>query len=162
MFRPSVTIPDVIRFMLPEDLTDKDVPRVPVVTRAGCTHLLFNPPALPLYQLELTIDGQYERHLVRGAANLCPMPSVGQMCWLVINGDKQRFFGRVVKVAEYQETRVILLVEHLRSPAIVSVAVPYEFYLGIDKTQTLWSRVMQWAFQQPGRLPDSNHPVPGM
>ena len=166
MFRPSINLPEVIRHHLPEDLTNDQVPRVPVASRSGFPHLLFDPTSLSAFKYELTCQGEYKRDLIHGSIKYSRMPPVGEFCWLLINKDAQRFLGRITRVAQFQETRVIVVVEHVRSPAIVSVVVPYEFYCGAtEETEGLWDRVVRWAYQRPReikRLPDSNRPISGM
>ena len=66
------------------------------------------------------------------------MPAVGNYCRLVFP-NQRRFMARVSRVVEYQETRVILWVEHTYSPAGITVAVPYPFYEG---TQWWYLRLM--------------------
>ncbi|KAL7278571.1 hypothetical protein ACG7TL_007570 [Trametes sanguinea] len=49
------------------------------------------------------------------------IPRVGSFCQLVLP-DNRRFTGRITRVLEYQQTRIILRVEHPYSPAIVTLA----------------------------------------
>ena len=169
MFRPSVALPDTIRCHLPEGLTNEQVPRVPVAVQRGCPHLLFNPASIPIFRQELVANGQYRRHLIHGSTNRSLMPPVGEYCWLVLDRQAQRFLGRVTRVAQFQESRVIVLVEHVQSPAIVSITIPYEFYLGkVEQSQQTESpliQFMRWLLRESGeisRVPDNNEPVPGV
>ncbi|KAL7280537.1 hypothetical protein ACG7TL_005472 [Trametes sanguinea] len=55
--------------------------------------------------------------------------------------DNRRFTGRITRVLEYQQTCIILRVEHPYSPAIVTLAVPYPFYEG---TRWWYIRLRWW------------------
>ena len=93
------------------------------------------------------------------------IPSPTKLCQLVIRTRQElsehRFIGRFLKVAEYQETRVIVLIQHIQSPAIVSVAVAYEDFEGDTASwwgQVIWSIVNRIGFW---RKPDSEDYLPG-
>ena len=162
MFRPSITLPESIRESFAGELENQHVSRIPVAVRSHCPHLLFNPPHLPVYQVRITRDGLYNPQLLSGSEQYHHMPGPGGLCWLIFEDPQQRFLGYVIRVAEYQESRLILLVGHVRSPAIVSVAVPYEYYDGVDESQSLWTKLVSWLCKQPARYPDHERPIQGM
>ena len=162
MFRPSITIPEPIQSQFDGELEHQNVARIPVAIRPECPHLFYNTSLAPVFQTHLTADGLYQRRLVGGQARYDNVPGPGGLCWLIFPDSDQRFFGKVQGVAEYQETRLILLVAHVASPATVSLAVPYEWYDGVDESRTRWATFVSWLCQKPARLPDDSHrPIRG-
>ena len=74
------------------------------------------------------------------------------------------FSGRILRVAEYQMNHIIVLIQHIWSPAILSLAIPYEYFAGDEETLWRWlvGRVMRkvtWLCQHDstdylsGKLP---------
>ena len=162
MYRPSTSLPESIRAMLRQSFDLGSVPRVPVCTQSFSHHLIYDTsrPSSPPTAHTSSTSLEKDDH-VPDRTHYSPMPDIGHECWLVLHYD-HRFLGRVLRVAQYQQTQVLLLVEHVRSPAILSVAVPYEHWQGRDKTRSLRRLLSPLRLKQRSRkLPDSGHALPG-
>ena len=163
MNRPSTSLPEPIRAVLRKSLDLRTVPRVPVYIHSSSHHLLFDttrlshhhyhPPSPSVNQEDVLVAPEATRFSL--------MPEVGKECWLVLHHG-HRFLGKVVKVAQYQATQVLLLVAHIRSPAILSIAVPYEFWQGKDRTWSLWGLLAPfWLHKHVRKVLDNGHALPG-
>ncbi|KAI0640366.1 hypothetical protein C8Q79DRAFT_930654 [Trametes meyenii] len=149
MVGTSYDLPPTVRCTIPQDLPDEQLRRCPVRLNGQDQHILFWPEGLFPHQSRLVavgedVEAQDEWVDVSPVASrvqrLGFMPAVGNYCRLVFP-NQRRFMARVSRVIEYQETRIILWVEHTYSPAGITVAVPYPFYEG---TQWWYLRLMRF------------------
>ena len=135
-------------------LSIEDVICCPIIIRQNSHHLHFHVSRIRASELH--------------PFNAIPPPNTS--CWLILPDKLEfgrivtrgaRFLGRVLRVAEYQETRVIVLVQHIQSPAILSLAVPYEYFGG--DTSSWWGQVV-WGVMSRVKLlrrPDCEDYLPG-
>ncbi|KAL7280486.1 hypothetical protein ACG7TL_005418 [Trametes sanguinea] len=153
MLGVSLELPLTIRNTIPPSVLQGCLPRCPVETRGPDRHILFCPEALfPHRSRQVEVDEEgWEYTEPVGLSHIMEViPRVGSFCQLVLP-DNRRFTGRITRMLEYQQTRIILRVEHPYSPAIVTLAVPYPFYEG---TQWWYIRLRRWF----GYLtPDNNY-----
>ncbi|KAL7281596.1 hypothetical protein ACG7TL_004913 [Trametes sanguinea] len=153
MLGVSLELPLTIRNTIPPSVLQGCLPRCPVETRGPDRHILFCPEALFPHrspQVEVDEEGWEYIEPVGSSHMMEVIPRVGSFCQLVLP-DNRRFTGRITRVLEYQQTRIILRVEHPYSPAIVTLAVPYPFYEG---TRWWYIRLRRWF----GYLtPDNDH-----
>ena len=163
MNRPSTSLPEPIRAVLRKSFDLRTVPRVPVYIHSSSHHLLFDtaqllhhhrhPPSPSVNQKDALVAPE--------ATHFSLVPEVGKECWLVLHHG-HRFLGKIIKVAQYQATQVLLLVAHIRSPAILSMAVPYEFWQGKDRTRSLRGLLAPlWLQRRPRKVPDNGRALPG-
>ncbi|KAI0654533.1 hypothetical protein C8Q70DRAFT_1058307 [Cubamyces menziesii] len=140
----SFDLPVAVQHAIPRSVQADQIPRCPVVSYGLDYHVLFRPDGLFPHQLRPVALGE-EVGEQEVWVNVEPtgkevrprwfVPRVGSYCRLVLP-DQRRFTGRISRVVEYQQTRVILWVEHPHSPASITLAVPYPFFEG-----TRWWRV---------------------
>ncbi|KAI0356120.1 hypothetical protein OH77DRAFT_1423711 [Trametes cingulata] len=154
----SFKIPLNVRDTIPEQFSNQ-LRLCPVETHGWNQHVLFAPDGLFPHcsrtvvfedgagNIEewVAVDPVDETVRPRGI-----VPRLGSYCRLVFQ-DRRRFVGRISRVVEYQETRIVLWVEHTYSPASITLAVPYPFYEGT-----------QWWYIRLRRLlgylqPDNDH-----
>lgn len=143
MLGVSLELPLTIRNTIPPSVLQGCLPRCPVETRGPDRHILFCPEALFPHrsrQVEVDEEGWEYIEPVGSSHMMEVIPRVGSFCQLVLP-DNRRFTGRITRVLEYQQTRIILRVEHPYSPAIVTLAVPYPFYEG---TRWWYIRLRRW------------------
>lgn len=148
------TTSDELLLLASNNLTINDVICCPVTIQRNSHHLHFHVPRLRVP----------ETH------PFSAVPPCGTVCWLILPDKLEhgqtfirgaRFLGRILRVAEYQETRVIMLIQHIQSPAILSLAVPYEYFEG--DTSSWWGQVI-WSIVSRVRLlrgPDHEDYLPG-
>ena len=161
MNRTSFALPDRVAECLPDNTKLADIQRVPATIQKTSPHLVFDPSRLPTTTDLPYGDGRHVERCARGSPHMTTMPAPGSLCWIVIDKPKQRYLGRVKRVDEYQQTRVILLVEHIRSPATISIAVPYQYYEGKDESSTFWHWLISMIYWQPRQIPDHEQPARG-
>ncbi|KAI0653382.1 hypothetical protein C8Q70DRAFT_1059372 [Cubamyces menziesii] len=140
----SFNLPAAVQHAIPRSVQADQIPRCPVVSYGLDYHVLFRPDGLFPHRLRPVALGE-EVGEQEVWVNVEPtskevrprwfVPLVGNYCRLVLP-DQRRFTGRISRVVEYQQTRVILWVEHPHSPASITLAVPYPFFEG-----TRWWRV---------------------
>ncbi|KAI0659864.1 hypothetical protein C8Q70DRAFT_1053677 [Cubamyces menziesii] len=134
----SFDLPLAVQHAIPRDVQPDQIPCCPVVAYGLDHHVLFRPDGLLPHRLRPVALGEEvdERDVwvdVEPAnKEVRPrwfVPRVGSYCRLVLP-DQRRFTGRITRVVEYQQTRIVLWVEHPHSPASVTLAVPYAFFEG--------------------------------
>ena len=142
-------IPDQILSGLLSQLEANDIILCPVVTKQNSHHLHFS--TAPFHRQEMHA--------------FSPVPPPNCPCWLVfpngLNRNGQRFLGRIIRVAEYQQTRIIVLVQHIQSLGILSLTIPYEYFDG--DTSSWWGQ-MVWSVVSRIKLlrrPDSEDYLSG-
>ena len=145
----SFDLPLAVQHAIPRDVQPDQIPRCPVVAYGLDHHVLFRPDGLFPHRLRPVALGEEvdERDVwvdVEPAnKEVRPrwfVPRVGSYCRLVLP-DQRRFTGRITRVVEYQQTRIVLWVEHPHSPASVTLAVPYAFFEG---TRWWYIRLRSW------------------
>ncbi|TBU62390.1 hypothetical protein BD310DRAFT_904289 [Dichomitus squalens] len=152
--RQTLTIPDEMIPYLSDHLNLDNVIRCPVIVRKDSHHLHFHTP----------------RICVPETHPFGPIPPPDTPCWLILPSKLEpgwtlpkdvHFLGRVLRVAEYQESRVIVLVQHIQSPAILSLTVPYEYFVG--DTSSWWAQVVWNVVSRVKilRKPDNEDYLPG-
>ncbi|TBU51538.1 hypothetical protein BD310DRAFT_834110 [Dichomitus squalens] len=114
--RQTLTIPDKMIPYLSDHLNLDNIIRCPVIVRKDSHHLHFHTPRIRVP----------ETH------PFGPIPPPNTPCWLILPSK--------LEPAEYQESRVIVLVQHIQSPAILSLAVPYEYFVG--DMSSWWAQVV--------------------
>ncbi|KAJ8490081.1 hypothetical protein ONZ51_g2528 [Trametes cubensis] len=120
----SFDLPLAVQHAIPRNVQPDQIPRCPVVAYGLDHHVLFRPDGLFPHRLRPVALGE----------------EVDDYCRLVLP-DQRRFTGRITRVVEYQQTRIILWVEHPHSPASVTLAVPYAFFEG---TRWWYIRLRSW------------------
>ena len=160
MNRPSTSLPESMQVVLGDSLNLEAVPRVPVYIHPSSPHLLFDDRRL-LRQETCYAQGAREKNTHRTTAYYSPVPDIGSECRLVLD-KHHRFLGRVVRAAQFQKTRVVLIIAHLYAPAVISLAVPYQFWLGRDKTRSLQGVLAHLRLcKYPRKVHDNGEPLPG-
>ena len=145
----SFDLPAAVQHAIPRSVQADQIPRCPVVSYGLDYHVLFRPDGLFPHRLRPVALGE-EVGEQEVWVNVEPtgkevrprwfVPRVGSYCRLVLP-DQRRFTGRISRVVEYQQTRVILWVEHPHSPASITLAVPYPFFEG---TRWWYIRLRSW------------------
>ena len=153
------SLPERIRSMLPDTFNLALVPRIPVTTHPSWHHLVFDSTRMKDRPHNSGGERTDEQHVDTETLFSC-VPRRGELCWLVFPNPQQHFLGRVGRVAEYQETQVVLRIEHVRSPGILALAVPYQFWTGKGRTG-VWRLHFRFWRTQPRRKPDSGEALPG-
>ncbi|OSD00349.1 hypothetical protein PYCCODRAFT_1469474 [Trametes coccinea BRFM310] len=128
----SLELPLTIRNTIPPSVLQGCLLRCPMETRDPDQHILFCPEALfPHRSQQVEVDEEGWEYLEPvGSSHMMKVVShVGSFCQLVLP-DNRRFTRHIIRVLEYQQTHIILWVEHPYSPAIVTLAVSYPFYEG--------------------------------
>ncbi|KAI0669484.1 hypothetical protein C8Q78DRAFT_992607 [Trametes maxima] len=158
MVGTSYDLPPTVRSTIPQDLPNEQLRRCPVRLNSQDQHVFFWPEGLfPHHLRPVAVSEDVEAQdewidvapIGSRVQRMGFVPAVGNYCRLVFP-NQRRFMARVSRVVEYQETRIILWVEHTYSPVGITVAVPYPFYEG---TRWWYLRLMQFL----GRLrPDEN------
>lgn len=160
MVGTSYDLPLNVRCTIPQQIPDSQLRRCPVVSGGRNQHVLFSPDGLFPHRLrQVALDGaDHEEDAWVGVEPTSPkvqrmwfVPGVGSYCRLVLP-DQRRFMGRITRVVEYQQTRIILWVEHPYSPASITLAVPYSFYEG-TQWWYIWLRRL-FGYLQPD---ENNH-----
>lgn len=147
--RLAHNIPIGMRPHIPAQLRDEDIARCPVIIKRDHHHIL--------YDSHRTSASTHQPH------DLIPSPT--RYCWLLFPENMKpagkRFLGQVLRVAEYQESHVIVIVQHISSPALLSLKVPYEYFVGEE--QSLWCRLicaLAYRYKQ-WHKPNSGAYLPG-
>ncbi|TBU23863.1 hypothetical protein BD311DRAFT_673005, partial [Dichomitus squalens] len=118
-----------------------DIIRCPVIVRKDSHHLHFHTPRICVPEMH----------------PFGPIPPPDTLCWLILPSKLEL----VLQVTKYQESRVIVLVQHIQSPAILSLAVPYEYFVGdmsFWRVQVVWNVVSRVKIL---RKPDNEDYLPG-
>ncbi|TBU38422.1 hypothetical protein BD309DRAFT_874448 [Dichomitus squalens] len=135
--RQTLTIPDKMIPYLSDQLNLDNVIRCPMIVCKDSHHLHFHTPRICVPEMH----------------PFGPIPPSDTPCWLILLCK--------LEPAEYQESRVIVLVQHIQSPAILSLAVPYKYFVG--DTSSWWAQVVWNVVSRVKilRKPDNEDYLPG-
>ena len=155
-------LPAAMFAALPPHINDHNIIHCPVISNPNSHHILLDSLRY-LAAPSLSISNCHTiNHNEKTQSEL--VPSAGKLCWLIFPGGEhkhvQQFLGPVQKVAQYQATRVVVLIEHIHSPAILSLAIPYGYFKDIQTLQRQLS-AQHLGAKLVGQQPDSGSYLPG-
>ncbi|TBU28800.1 hypothetical protein BD311DRAFT_662655 [Dichomitus squalens] len=128
VLRKTLIIPDKMIPYLSDQLNLDDITCCPVIVHKDSHHLHFHTPQIRVP----------ETH------PFGPIPPPDTPYWLILLSKLEPGWTSVKDVhflvAEYQKSCVIVLIQHIQSLAIFSLAVPYEYFVG--DTSSWWAQVV--------------------
>ncbi|TBU37088.1 hypothetical protein BD309DRAFT_877127 [Dichomitus squalens] len=136
----TLTIPHEMIPYLSDQLNLDDVIRCPMIVCKDSHHLHFHIPRICVPEMH----------------PFGPIPPPDTPCWVILPSKLEPGW-----TLPKDESRIIVLVQHIQSPAILSLAVPYKYFVG--DTSSWWAQVVRNVVSRAKilRKPDNEDYLPG-